>query len=111
MRKLEIEKMSRTRREITRYANRKFYCPDFRCYVSVKEIARMVHDGEDLKIVEDRTGVDVTFEILLKILCGIVRSHFAAPSKGIPKEPFPRVVLRRLVTKSLDAAPGAKVRP
>jgi polyhydroxyalkanoate synthesis regulator protein len=111
-RNTEETTMSRTKRiEVVRYANRKFYRPDWHRYMSVREIAGRVSQGEDLRIIEDRTGEDVTFEVLLKILWDLVRER-ASSLGGRKKDPFARSVLRRMITAtmSLPVASGGRVR-
>ncbi len=60
--------MSAKVRHYKKYANRKFYDVDRGEYVSVEDIARVVRGGEDVEMVSDRTGQDLTREILARIL-------------------------------------------
>lgn len=53
---------------IKRYANRKLYDTERSCYVTLDEIAEMVKQGEDLRIVDNRTGEDLTGVTLTQII-------------------------------------------
>jgi polyhydroxyalkanoate synthesis repressor PhaR len=53
---------------IKRYSNRKLYDTERSCYITLDEIAEMVRDGEDVKIVDNRTGEDLTTVTLAQIL-------------------------------------------
>ena len=60
--------MSAKVRHYKKYANRKFYDVDRGEYVAVEDIARVVRGGGDVEMVSDRTGQDLTREILARIL-------------------------------------------
>jgi polyhydroxyalkanoate synthesis regulator protein len=60
-------------RHFKKYANRKFYDEDRGEYVSVREIAAVVEGGGDVRMTCDRTGRDLTLEILARILYEEVR--------------------------------------
>ncbi len=53
---------------IKRYANRKLYDTDRSCYVTLEEIAEMVKEGDDLRIIDNRTGEDLTSVTLTQII-------------------------------------------
>lgn len=53
---------------IKRYANRKLYDTARSCYVTLEEIADMVKAGEDLRIIDNRTGEDLTGVTLTQII-------------------------------------------
>lgn len=53
---------------IKRYANRKLYDTDRSCYVTLDEIREMVKAGDDLKIIDNRSGDDLTSVTLTQIL-------------------------------------------
>jgi polyhydroxyalkanoate synthesis repressor PhaR len=55
-------------RVIKRYANRKLYDLRESCYITHDDIARMVRAGEDLKIIDNKTGEDLTGVTLSQIL-------------------------------------------
>lgn len=53
---------------IKRYTNRKLYDTERSCYVTLDEIAEMVRDGEDVRIVDNRSGEDLTTVTLAQIV-------------------------------------------
>ena len=53
---------------IKRYANRKLYDTERSCYVTLDEIADMVRHGEDISIVDNRNGDDLTTVTLAQIV-------------------------------------------
>ena len=55
-------------RLIKRYANRKLYDTVKSAYVTLDEIADMVKAGEDLQIIDNRTGEDLTGVTLTQII-------------------------------------------
>jgi polyhydroxyalkanoate synthesis regulator protein len=83
----------RTVRHFKKYANRKFYDVDCGVYSSVREIAGIVKAGEDVEMTCDRTGRDLTLEILARILYEEVRRvgrGVALVNSGLrPRQPRP----------------------
>ncbi len=55
-------------RVIKRYANRKLYDMSKSCYITHDEIAQLVRDGEDVRIIDNRTKEDLTTLTLTQIL-------------------------------------------
>lgn len=53
---------------IKRYANRKLYDTARSCYVTLDEIAEMVKAGEDVRIVDNKTGNDLSSVTLAQIV-------------------------------------------
>lgn len=53
---------------IKRYSNRKLYDTERSCYVTLEEIADMVREGEELTIIDNRTGDDLTTVTLAQIV-------------------------------------------
>lgn len=53
---------------IKRYTNRKLYDTERSCYVTLEEIAEMVREGEEVRIVDNRTGEDLTTVTLAQIV-------------------------------------------
>ena len=53
---------------IKRYANRKLYDTEKSCYVTLDEIARMIKEGVDVKVVDNQTKEDLTSITLAQIL-------------------------------------------
>jgi polyhydroxyalkanoate synthesis regulator protein len=60
-------------RHFKKYANRKFYDVERGEYAAVSEIATVVKRGDNVVMVCDRTGRDLTAEILTRILYEEVR--------------------------------------
>jgi polyhydroxyalkanoate synthesis repressor PhaR len=76
---------------IKKYENRRLYNTRDSRYVNLDEVARMVQEGEDIKVVDAATGEDLTRLILTQI----VVEH----AKG-PESTFPLDVLRQMVVAS-----------
>lgn len=55
-------------RQIKKYPNRKFYDTGDRRYVSLSQIADLVRDGEEVQVLDNPTGEDVTSVVLSEIL-------------------------------------------
>lgn len=55
-------------RVIKRYSNRKLYDTDKSSYVTLDEIAEMVRNGDDISIIDNKSGEDLTRVTLAQIL-------------------------------------------
>jgi len=55
-------------RIVKRYQNRKLYDTQNSCYVTLDEIGQMVKAGEDVKVIDNRTGDDLTSVTLTQII-------------------------------------------
>ena len=55
-------------RTIKRYANRKLYDTESSAYVTLEDIEQMVRDGEEVQIVDNSTGEDITKATLAHIV-------------------------------------------
>jgi polyhydroxyalkanoate synthesis repressor PhaR len=55
-------------RHIKKYANRKFYDTEDKRYVSLSDIASLVRAGEDVQVLDNQTGDDITGLVLSQIL-------------------------------------------
>jgi len=53
---------------IKRYGNRKLYDTEQSCYVTLEGISHMIRRREDLKVVDNKTGEDLTSIILAQIM-------------------------------------------
>ncbi|MEZ5726375.1 MAG: polyhydroxyalkanoate synthesis repressor PhaR [Paracoccaceae bacterium] len=53
---------------IKRYASRRLYNTETSDYVTLEDIARFVHEGREVKIVDLKTGDDLTRQYLLQII-------------------------------------------
>jgi polyhydroxyalkanoate synthesis repressor PhaR len=84
-------------RVIRRYDNRKLYDPAARRYVTLEDIAAAVAAGEDVKVVDQKTGEDLTNVMLAQVLLDRLKDRTAS---------VPRQVLVRLV-RLTGPAPAA----
>ncbi len=75
-------------RRIRRYGNRKLYDSAARRYVTLDDVARLVADGHELVVVDQKTGEDLTNLTLAQVLLEGVR-------QGASR--IPRQVLARLI--------------
>ena len=82
---------------IKRYANRKLYNTDTSRYITLKGIAELIEDGEDVRVIDNETGEDITSVTLSQILVDNERNQRAVP----------RTLLSDLIQKSGDALYGA----
>lgn len=55
-------------RTIKRYSNRKLYDTEDKRYITLDQIAELVRDGQDIRVVENQTGQDLTNVTLSQIL-------------------------------------------
>lgn len=76
---------------IKKYENRRLYNTTDSRYVNLDEVARMVQEGYDVKVLDAATGEDLTRLVLTQI----VVEH----AKG-PESTFPLDVLRQMVVAS-----------
>lgn len=73
---------------IKRYENRKLYDPQGRKYVTLQDLGRLVADGGEIRVVDQKTGEDLTNLVLAQILLDGVKERTAQ---------IPRQVLIRLI--------------
>lgn len=81
---------------IKRYENRKLYDAQARTYVTLADLARMVADGREIHVVDQKTGEDLTTLVLAQVVLEGVKERTAD---------IPRQVLSRLIR--LAARPAA----
>lgn len=55
-------------RQIKRYGSRKLYDTTESCYVSMQELAELIRRGEKVEVVDNKTGEDVTVQILTQVI-------------------------------------------
>jgi polyhydroxyalkanoate synthesis repressor PhaR len=75
-------------RRIRRYGNRKLYDSAARRYVTLDDVARLVADGQELVVIDQKTGEDLTSLTLAQVLLEGVK-------QGASR--IPRQVLTRLI--------------
>jgi polyhydroxyalkanoate synthesis repressor PhaR len=64
---------------IKRYANRKLYNTDTSRYITLKGISELLEQGEEVRVVDNETGEDITNVALSQILVDSERSNSAVP--------------------------------
>ena len=82
---------------IKRYANRKLYNTKTSRYITLKGIAELIQAGEDVRVIDNETGEDITHVALSQILVDHERSNSAAS----------RTLLSELISRGGDALYGA----
>ncbi len=86
-------------RVIKRYANRKLYDSTAKRYVTLEDLATLVEGGEEVKILDKKSGADITSVVLSKAITERVSSN-----KG---EQWARAsVFTDLIQKRSDAVVG-----
>jgi polyhydroxyalkanoate synthesis repressor PhaR len=80
-------------RAIRRYGNRKLYDPATRRYVTLGDVARIVAGGDEIQVLDQKTGEDLTSLTLAQVLLEGVK-------QGVSR--IPRPVLVRLIRLSAD---------
>jgi polyhydroxyalkanoate synthesis repressor PhaR len=64
---------------IKRYANRKLYNTQTSRYITLKGIADLLEDDEEVQVIDNQTGEDITSVTLSQILVDTERSNRAVP--------------------------------
>ena len=82
---------------IKRYANRKLYNTEASRYITLKGIAELLEEGEEVRVVDNETGEDITSVALSQILVDSERKNSAVP----------RSLLSQIVERGGDALYGA----
>ena len=60
--------MSQPERLIKKYANRRLYDASQSRHITLEDIRGLIVKGEKIKVVEDKTGTDITRHILLQVI-------------------------------------------
>ena len=55
-------------RIVKRYENRKLYDTEDRRYISLMDIAKLIRQGIDIKVVDNKTGDDLTAQTLTQVI-------------------------------------------
>jgi polyhydroxyalkanoate synthesis repressor PhaR len=82
---------------IKRYANRKLYNTDTSRYITLKGIAKLLDEGEEVRVVDNETGDDITQVALSQILVDNKRA----------KEDPSDTLLTQILSRGGDALYGA----
>lgn len=75
-------------RVIKRYDNRKLYDPETRRYVTLNDLAALIASGMEVKVLDQRTGEDLTATVLAQVILEGIKDETAS---------IPRQVLSRLI--------------
>ncbi len=78
---------------IKRYANRKLYDTERSCYVTLDEISQMIKDGDEVKVIDNKSRDDLTAVTLAQIL--------VEEEKKVAKMPLK--LLRSIIPSGNDA--------
>ena len=76
---------------IKRYQNRKLYDTHQSCYVTLDEIAQMIKNGDDLRVIDNKTKNDITQGTLTQLLYETERKS---------ANPVPVELLKEIIRKS-----------
>lgn len=71
---------------IKRYQNRKLYDTHESSYVTLDEIAKMIKNGEDLRVIDNKTKNDITAATLTQLLYESERKAKTQPPVELLKE-------------------------
>ena len=64
---------------IKRYANRKLYNTETSRYITLKGIATLLEDGQEVEVIDNATGEDITGVTLSQILVDTERANREVP--------------------------------
>ena len=53
---------------IKKYANRRLYDTERSCYITLEDLGTMVRDGRDFRVVDAKSGEDITHNVLTQII-------------------------------------------
>ena len=67
-------------RQIKRYGSRKLYDSLESQYVSMQEVAAMIRDGQQVEVIDNKTGEDVTVQVLTQVISEQGRRGSSFPS-------------------------------
>jgi polyhydroxyalkanoate synthesis repressor PhaR len=82
---------------IKRYANRKLYNTKTSRYITLKGIAELIETGEDIRVIDNESGEDITSVALSQILVDHERSNSTVS----------RTLLSEMISRGGDALYGA----
>ena len=94
-------------RIIKRYQNRKLYDTHQSCYVTLEEISQIVRDGNEIKVIDNKSKNDITYMTQIQLLFDQERKN----TEGGDTELLKRVIRAEKGTftsyiKSLEAKAG-----
>jgi len=62
-------------RKLKKYANRKIYDSENRCYVTIKDIKDMIQENQSVQVIDEKSGNDITRSVLIQIISDIEASE------------------------------------
>lgn len=62
-------------RIIKRYQNRKLYDTHQSCYVTLEEISQIIRDGHEIKVIDNKTKNDITYNTQIQLLFDMERKQ------------------------------------
>lgn len=87
----------RSTKVVKRYANRKLYDTERSCYVTLDEISQMIKEGEDVRVIDNKTKDDLTAVTLAQII--------VEEEKKVQKMPLK--LLRSIIQSGNEAFSGS----
>lgn len=92
---------------VKRYANRKLYDTERSCYVTLDDIALMVREGDDVRVVDNKSGQDLTTVTLAQIIFEAEKKNNFMPMgllRGLIKDSTEQL---KIFTQGSSQADGA----
>jgi polyhydroxyalkanoate synthesis repressor PhaR len=80
-------------RIIKKYPNRRLYDTGRSCYITLADVRALVNSGVPFTVVEQRSGKDLTHNVLLQVIAGLEEQY---PS--LLTQPFLQALIRRYAT-------------
>ena len=80
-------------RTIKKYGNRRLYDTVQKRYINLEELCELVRSGEDVTVVDARSGRDLTKEVLLQVVLDVLQGA----------DFFPPRLLHRIIRSTGDA--------
>lgn len=86
-------------RLITRYQNRKLYDPLTKSYVTLEGLARLIGDGLEVQVLDQKSGEDLTATVLAQVILEGVKQRTAS----IPQKVLVRLIRLGMSPRSAEA--------
>jgi len=85
-------------RTIKRYANRKLYDTETSRYVTLEDVADLIRTGEEIGVIDNKTGKDITRETMAQIILRMEKTE-----EGVPGT----TALRDFILRNTESMRGA----
>jgi polyhydroxyalkanoate synthesis repressor PhaR len=85
-------------RTLRRYENRKLYDPAGRRYVTLEDLACHVGAGQDIQVLDKKSGEDITNQVLAQVVLERIKERTAS----VPRQVLTRLI--RIGTRRVSAA-------